>query len=180
MFLGKALYFQDYIPHLATMAAPLYELQHKDTPFLWTPRHQGSFEQVKAALTSDTILAQATDEGQFVLRTDASSVCISGVLLLRKPGQSDRPVCYFSHTFSAAQQRWSTFDQELFAILYCITRSPYREILKMRQFIIKMDHRNLQYLSTADADRSPKLLRWKIILLEYLFEIVHISGPSIK
>ena len=178
MFIGKVLFFQDMIPNLHRVAAPLYELEKKNVAFVWTDVHNVAFETLKNAITDEIVLGNPTDPGQLVLRTDASTVGIGGVLLLRTPDHADKPICFFSHKFNDTQRRWSTFDQEMFAILYCITRNPYRSLLKLRHFIIETDHRNLQFLSSVDSDRNTKLTRWKMILLEYSFEITHIAGTS--
>jgi len=176
MFMGKVVFFQDLVPDMHRIAAPLYELMKKTTGWIWEDTHQAAFDALKDALTSETILANPDEEGKLVLRTDASKIGLGGVLLLRACDRPDRPVCYFSHKFTDTQQRWSTYEQELFAILYCLTRQLYSQLLKLHHFSIEMDHRNLQYLSGVEAERSPKLTRWKIILLEYSFDIKHISG----
>lgn len=179
MFLGQALYFQDYIPNLQVLAAPLYDLLKKGVAFSWSDVEQTSFEKIKDALTSDTILAHPTEDGQLVLRTDASSVGSGGVLLLRRPGEADRPCRYFSHKFTETQRRWSTYDQELYSIMLCITSEPYASILKMRHFLIETDHRNLMYLSQAEPHcGNDKVERWKLLLLQYNFSIRHISGET--
>jgi len=178
MFMGKVVFFQDLIPDMHRIAAPLYDLMKKTATWSWTDTHQRAFEELKSALTSDTVLANPDGDGDLILRTDASQVGLGGVLLLRTPGAPDRPISYFSHKFSDTMTRWSTYEQELYAILYCLTRNPFRQLLKLKKFTVETDHRNLQYLSSVDADRSPKLTRWKLILLEYTFEIKHISGES--
>lgn len=179
MFLGQGIFFQDYIPNLHILAAPLYELLKKGVAWCWQEQHQKAFEDVKTALTSDTILAYPSDPGQLVLRTDASALGAGGVLLLRKAGVADRPVCYFSHKFSEAQRKWSTYDQELFAIIYCLTRKPYAELFKLTKFVVETDHRNLQYLSSIDGDnKNTRIQRWRTFLLQFVFEIHHIAGTT--
>ena len=44
-----------------------------------------------------------------------------------------------------------------------------------RHFFVKTDHRNSVYLSTSIV---PKVIRWRLRLLEYRFTVVHIPGVS--
>ena len=47
-------------------------LTRNGPPFLWTDRQQQAFEALKACLVSAPILGFPTEEGRFVLDTDAS------------------------------------------------------------------------------------------------------------
>lgn len=62
----------------------LSNLLKKTVPYVWTSEHQKAFEDLKAALTSDTLLEHNLDDGELILRTDASQFGVGGVLLRRK------------------------------------------------------------------------------------------------
>ena len=40
--------------------------------FAWTPEHQGAFDTLKACLLHAPILGFSTEEGRFIMDTDAS------------------------------------------------------------------------------------------------------------
>ena len=56
------------------MAAPLYRRQEKESRFNWTEPCQTAFNKPKEKLTSAPVLAFPTQDGIFVLITDASEI----------------------------------------------------------------------------------------------------------
>ena len=79
-FLGFANYYREFIPFYAELAAPLKALLRKNLAFAWPESAAVAFENVKTALMQATALATPTDDGLFVLDTDASAVAIAGIL----------------------------------------------------------------------------------------------------
>ena len=77
-FLGTCGYYRRFIRDFAQIAAPLYELLKKDRTFEWTDTCQAAFETLKNRLMSEPILALPTDDGQYVLDTDASDKGLGG------------------------------------------------------------------------------------------------------
>jgi hypothetical protein len=78
-FLGFAKYHRDHVPDFATITCCLYELAHSKD-FIWLSRHDTSLQKIKQALTSAPCLVYPTQEGEFILDTDASYNCIGAVL----------------------------------------------------------------------------------------------------
>ena len=76
-FHGCASYYRKFIKNFAKIAAPLYLLFRKDTPFQWKEEQQKAFDTIKKALTTAPILAypdtQAALNGTkpFIIYTDA-------------------------------------------------------------------------------------------------------------
>ena len=66
-------------------------LTQKGAPFVWTHRQQQAFEALKAWLVSAPILGFPTENGRFVLDTDASLFAVGGVL---SQLQDDREVAH--------------------------------------------------------------------------------------
>ena len=52
----------------------------KVVPFVWTDRQQAAFEALKACLLRAPILGFPTEDGRFLLDTDASLYAVGGVL----------------------------------------------------------------------------------------------------
>jgi hypothetical protein len=177
-FVGTANFLREFIPHAALLTQPLNELLKKGSDWVWNASHQEAFLKLKEAMCSDAVLAHSTEEGQLVVRSDASKIGCGGVLLLRQPGKNDRPIAYLSHTFTPAQRNYSTYCQELYALVFCVTQKPYASLLRTREFLVESDHRNLMWLSQMDFERDPKLARWRMILLQYDFTVQHIPGQE--
>ena len=80
-FLGLASYYCQFIPHFATIAAPLHALTSTHTKFSWSDECEEAFNQLKTLLTTAPVLSFPNpDEGEFILDTDASNVGLGAVL----------------------------------------------------------------------------------------------------
>ena len=66
---------------------------------------------------------------------------------------------------------WATIEQECYAVYYSII--TLQSYLLGRHFFVATDHRNLMYLEKSVV---PKLVRWRLRLLEFQFTIIHITG----
>lgn len=169
-FLGLANYFREFIPSYATMARPLTRLCSPKTRFGWSDVERAAFNEIKGAIISAPMLAHLDYGHEVVLRCDASLAGVGGVLLQRT-GLEERPVAFVSKAFSPTEARWTTLEQECYAIYYCITALSHH--LLGHKFTVETDHKNLVYLDKAT---SPKVVRWRLRLQEYDFQVRHIPG----
>jgi hypothetical protein len=67
--------------------------------------------------------------------------------------------------------RWSTIQQEGYAIYYSITQWDY--LLRDRKFTLRTDHDNLTMLK---VDSNVKVQRWMLALQAFDYEVEHIKG----
>ena len=90
------------------------------------------------------------------------------------PTAKEFPVRFFSQSLSAVQQRWAIPEKEMYSIVRSVQK--FEPLLRNRFFTIHTDHHNL----TNDVSTgSPKVLRWKLYLQEFDFELVRIKGEDI-
>lgn len=70
------LYYQRYVPHFYTLAAPITELYKKGKPdkVIWTTECQSASCFLKEALSKDPILAHLNFDKPFVVYSDASEM----------------------------------------------------------------------------------------------------------
>lgn len=171
-FLGLASYFRTFVKGFATVAKPLHRLCSEKVAFEWRDEAQQAFEALKAAMLEAPVLAHINYSLPLVLRTDASNHGVGGVLLQVVDGV-EHPVSYVSKAFTPVEARWATIEQECFAVVFSIEALQHH--LRGHAFVVETDHRNLLYLQKAS---SPKLIRWRLRLQEYAFEVRHVSGKS--
>jgi len=77
-----------------------------------------------------------------------------------------------SHAVRASDEM-GVMEQELFAFVFCVkSLSPY---LLGKLFTVRTDHKNLVYISNSTV---PKLVRWRVLLSEFRFQIEHIPGAQ--
>ena len=95
--------------------------------------HQQAFDDLKQALTSDTLLIYPKFSSELVVTTDVSNVRIGGILSQRDEDGNPRPVAYTARLLNGAQRNYSTLDRELAAIVHaCLHWRVY--ILRGKSF----------------------------------------------
>ncbi|KAK7895747.1 hypothetical protein WMY93_021072 [Mugilogobius chulae] len=174
-FLGLCSYYRRFVKDFARHASPLVSLTGKNVPFSWSAECQGAFEFLRHALCAEPVMCHPDFTQPFVLYTDASQVAIGSVLTQSVDGL-EKVVAYASHALSATERKWSTYDRELWAIVWSVRN--FRHYLGLQPFTIVTDHKPLLGLRRLpiDNDRTGRRSRWALELDPYDWVIVHKSG----
>jgi hypothetical protein len=69
-------------------------------PWRWDPIHQQAFDNIKAAITKETVLAYPDILKLFEIYTDASATQLGAMI-----AQDNRPIAFFSRKLSNMQQK---------------------------------------------------------------------------
>ncbi len=77
----------------------------KKKPWRWDPIHQQEFDDVKAAIAKETVLAYLNFSKPFEIYTDASSTQLGAVIT-----QDNRPIAFVSRKLSKTQQKYSVTE----------------------------------------------------------------------
>ena len=179
-FLGAANYFKMFVPLYSKKTAPLTDMIHKNfswDPASWTVDYRGVFEDLKTAIMEAQTAYHPDFSLQWVLCVDASDYAIGGVLFQIPEGavgEKDLQVIAFvSKKLSGAARNWSVIEKECFSIFYSVKKLSY--YLFGKQFIIKTDHYNLLWM---EASEIPKIVRMRVFLQSYNFQLKHIKGKD--
>ena len=135
----------------------------KDKPFEWSDSCVQAFEGVCQATADHAQLRWIDYSLPTVLRTDASKESVGAVLLQLSDGV-EQTVVFLSETFSEVATRWSTLEQEAYAIFWAVMK--LESYLLGQFFFLQTDHHNLVYMTEATA---PKVIRWRLRLQEKNF-----------
>lgn len=171
-FLGVTNAFRDSISNYAKLVEPLQRLTKKGITYEWKSEHDEAFTSLRSQIANHATLHHLTYEHPIVLRTDASIEGVGAVLFQIRDGKEE-PILFLSQRFSGAATRWSTIEQEAYAIFWAVMK--LESYLLGHYFHIETDHRNLLYMSDATA---PKVVRWRLRLQEYDFQVIHIPGKT--
>ena len=107
----------DFMEGFAQFTAPLRNLMKDDVQFQWTPECQQSFEQVKAMLTEDTVMAYFDPQRKTRLKTDAGPGGMAATMKQYDPRTKRwRPVTYRSRAFTDTESRYSQLEKEAKAV----------------------------------------------------------------
>lgn len=173
-FLGLCSYYRRFVHGFAQLAAPLNELTKKNCEYEWNRERQEAFDELKKRLTSSPVLGLPTDEGEYVLDTDASDASIGAVLSQRQAG-TEKVLAYGSRRLSAAERNYCVTRRELLAVVYFM--KYYKTYLLGKPFVLRTDHAALQWLQRT-PDPIGQQARWQEKLSEFDFKIVHRPGKS--
>nr|VZI24985.1 unnamed protein product [Spirometra erinaceieuropaei] len=170
-FLGIVNYYHRFLPHGATILHQLNRhLTHSKKTLVMTGEAVKSFNDVKAALVSATLL------GQLTLMTDASSIAV-GASLQQTVGGILQPLAFFSKKLSPTETRYSVFGRELLAVYLSIRH--FRHFLEGREFVVLTDHKPLVFALRASPNRySPREIRHLNFISQFSCDIQHVHGKE--
>jgi hypothetical protein len=171
-FLGLAGYYRRFIADFSAIAKPLTDLLKKEKDWKWKEREQTSFEMLKSKMTSAPLLQYPDFSKPFIVTTDASGYAIGAILSQGKLG-ADKPIAYASTTLNTAEINYATVEKELLAVVWACKH--FRPYLLGRKFTIVTDHKGLTWIFNV-KDPSSRLMRWKLLLEEYDYEIQYRAG----
>ena len=182
-FLGAALYCKPFIPGYSDLTATLNDTLKDnfrwEQPDDWKGPYKEAYEAFKQALINACKLYFPNYELEWILRTDASIVGASAALFQVFPNNDGsvtlQPISFVSHKFSETASRWSTLEQECFAIKYGVESMAY--YLRGKEFILETDHENLRWM---EASEVAKIIRWRMFLQGFTFKLRHIPGKLNK
>ncbi|KAL0211056.1 hypothetical protein P9112_009354 [Eukaryota sp. TZLM1-RC] len=175
----------DFIPHFASITAPLYDLTAKDAKFHLSENHLDSIQRLKNAVTKAVPLNLPSPSDHLIVITDASDEGIGGAIFKTSRTSFDPsipqneqdlvPLCFHSKKFLKSQKNWSTNIKELYAIVNTLTQCSLSKSLLSRRFTILTDHKNLLHLHKSS---NPMVQRWLPVLGQYEFSILHLKGKN--
>ena len=156
---------------------PLNQLTRKHAKFEWTAKCEAGFRTILHLLVQKPILSYPNFNETFYLATDASKIGIAAVL-----GQSDKEnrehaIQYASRTLNSGERNFSTIERELLAIVYAVDK--YRYYFNGKKFTIITDHDPSVYLNNITLS-SERLIRWRLKLSEYDFDIIYRKGLAMQ
>jgi hypothetical protein len=164
-FIGMVNYYRDMWGKRSEILAPLASLTSKQAKWKWEPEHQKAFEDMKAIISREAMLAYPDFNEEFVIHTDASHSQLGAVI-----SQKGKPIAFYSRKLKPEQTRYTTTERELLSIVE--TLKEFRNILLGQKIVVYTDHKNLTYKNF----NTERVMRWRLILEEYGPELRYIKG----
>lgn len=172
-WLGLANTYRRFVPHFADISEPLLELLRKRAPYVWNEQRQESFDKLKQAITTEPVFLTHPDPNQpFDVCCDASGGAVGAVL-----EQEGHPVCFASKTLTPTERRYGVSDLEQYAVVFAMEN--WRHFLTSNKNRVFTDHKPLAG-ELRKVSQSSRLLRYKLRLAEFNFEVIYRKGKDNK
>jgi hypothetical protein len=160
-------YYRDLWARRSEMPAPLTSLvgecchtnvtrakKTKKRAWHWDEVHQITFDNVKATIARDVVLAYPDYLKEFEIYTDASSEHLGAVIT-----QGNKPIAFFSRKLTVTQQQYSMIEIELLAIVE--TLKEFKGMLWGQRIKVFTDHINL--IQDALRLTSDHVYQWRLL-----------------
>ena len=181
-FLGLTNYFRNYVRGFSEMAAPLNALTRLNSA--WSggrlpPAAMKAFHEIKAALTSEPVLAYVNTTGRFHLYVDAAKGDdktlggLGAALMQEQKNGEIKPVYYASRGLREHEKNYTSFLLELQAIHYGIEQ--FRPHLKANPFTVHTDNKPLVEVSKTHTKTLDSL---KQKMCEFNFDLLYVKGKD--
>jgi hypothetical protein len=155
--------------------APLLVLLKKGQRWKWTDELQKAFELLRSRFANSIKLVHPDNEADYIINTDASARAIGGVLMQEDKDGKPRIISTTSRVLNHVEQRYSTCEQELLAIVHSLQK--FRIFVYGRKIKLYTDSQALTFLNRC-AITSNRVARWMLAIQQYDVEISHIKGTN--
>ncbi|XDV16481.1 hypothetical protein PO909_016174 [Leuciscus waleckii] len=177
--MGMANYLGKFLPHLASYTRPLKDLLSEKNEWCWGSPQREAFGKLKSELSSQHVLASYSPKLETCVSADASSFGLGGVLNQKQTDGTWKPVVFISRSQSEAEKHYAQIEKEALAATWACERlSSY--LLGLR-FPVETDHKPLLSLLSTKAleELPPRILRFRLRLMKFTFDIVHVPGKQL-
>jgi hypothetical protein len=123
-FLGMGSWYSKYVRDLAQLAAPLNALKKKNVKYKWSDHCEKSFQAIKDAISSDTLLHFPDYSHPFYVQTDASDYGLGACIYHFIDGKI-KIISFASRTLSKAEQAYSATRKEALAAIWACEKWHY-------------------------------------------------------
>lgn len=176
-FLGLCNVYRRFVENFAHKAGCLHTLLQKHSPeqFSLNNEQLGAFRNLIDVILSPPALSLPQLNLPYSVDTDASAYGLGCSLHQTSPTGARNTIGYWSRSLVPAERNYSAPERECLAVVWALkTLRPY---LLYETFIVHTDHAALRWLLTIQ-EPSGRLMRWRLRLAEYNFQVHYKKGPS--
>ena len=116
-FLGHAGFYRRFIKDFSKISRPLCRLLEKDAKFDFDEACKVAFDETKSRLVTAPIMVTLDWNKEFEIMCDASDYAM-GAVLGQRIEKIFKVIYYANKTFNEAQENYSTFENEMLAMVF--------------------------------------------------------------
>jgi hypothetical protein len=177
--LGVLNFVRNFIPQFSVKAKFLTDRLEKSAikrdskKFDWSPQDEADFAELKRLVLTAPLLSVLDYSQPIHIRCDSSRFGCGAVLFQFDDQGRELPVCYASRKYTPSETRYSTFQQEMGAVVWALER--FLEYTQGYKVVVETDHRNIAYVKRSIM---PQLARWRMRLEAFDFDVHYRCGPQ--
>ena len=115
-FLGFANFYHQFIFNYSNIVIPLTYLTQKDIPWKFDSFCHNTFNSLKKASIFAPILTYQISDTQLIIETNALNYALTAILSIINKENEVHLVVFHSHTFTAVELNYNTYDKKLLVI----------------------------------------------------------------
>jgi hypothetical protein len=151
-FCGMVLYLAKFLPHLATLLKPIFELtkkQAKGLKFKWSAECESNFQEIKNLIQRAPVQYPPSKDGKFIVYVDTSRTA-TGASLYQIQGGEERLIGYHSKTLDGPAINYSVSELELTGLY--INLKAFKSLLTGTNFSVVTDHSAIVGILNSKAE----------------------------
>lgn len=168
--------YRRFVKDYSDIAEPLNALLRAGQPAkinAWGQKQEIAFRKLIDVVCSPPVLRLPRRDVPYSVDTDASDYQIGCALFQMDEEGNRHPIGFWSRTLQGAERNYATAERECLAVVWALqTLRPY---LSFERFAVHTDHSALRWLFNI-AEPSGKLMRWRLRLAEFDFDIQYKTG----
>lgn len=175
-FLGASVYFKPFILNYSHKTSALNDMTHKNFNWdksTWSINYNKIFEDFKLDIINSYTLYYPDYNLNWYLMVDASDFAVGGVLIQKTIDGTQQIIAFVSKKLGKTARNWSTIEKEAFSMYFTVFQ--LRTYLNGKFFTLLTDHHNLLWIELSQV---PKIIRIRLYLQSYNFNIIHINGKQ--
>ena len=179
-FLGGVNFYSKFIETLLINLKPLNTSLHVDVKFQWTPELEKIFRDVKNKMTAETELTIPNSKLSFFITVVASLVGLGAVFFQKNEENKMRMISYNSRIPNIQEQKLSTLDRELLAIVYALQINEFLIIGSPHPMYIFTDDKPLIHCFAKKGKLSPRFSKAQMQLTKLSkLKIIYTPGKNL-
>ena len=175
-FIGVVIYHAQFLPHLATLCAPLSDLLSQ-SEFEWRPLHEEAYQQISTLTKSITTLRPIDYQLPHSIYpfTDGSRVGAGAWIGQGPSHEKEHLAAFHSRKFATSPLHYPVHELELLAVVDEV--ESFHPQLYGTRFAVVTDNKALSYF-LSQTNLPYRLTRWRMYLQSYDFDIIHMPGKD--
>src|SRR4051794_7499904 len=173
--MGLFGYYRSYVPNFSKLAAPLYRLFKKGTPYQWDEYCQAAYGQLKQAMSKAPVLMKPNFNKPFRVYTDASAQGLGAILAQLDDEGKERVIYFASRGTTKSEKSYGATKLEALAIIWAC--ELFRHYLLGQHFDLYTDHNALKWLLNMKTPGS-LFQRWILRLQVFNMTIHYRPGKT--